>query len=78
MDFDLETMNSVRVGPIGQVFWPDHIVFGHMGAGKKLAKEHRVLHLDEIVIQELTTLLLHDSIKQCYDFHYLGGEQRPS
>ena len=28
--------------------------------------------------QELTTLLLHDSIKQCYDFHYLGGEQRPS
>ena len=28
--------------------------------------------------QKLTTLLLHDSIKQCCDFHYLGGEQRPS
>ena len=33
MDFDLETMDSVREGPVGQVFWPDHIVFGHTGAG---------------------------------------------
>ena len=50
MDFDLETMDSVRVGPFGQVFRPDHIVFGHTGAGNKLAKGCRVLHLDEIVI----------------------------
>ena len=28
--------------------------------------------------QELTTLLLHDTIKQCWEFHNLGGEQRPS
>ena len=28
--------------------------------------------------QELTTLFLHDTIKQCWEFHYLGGEQRPS
>ena len=50
MDFDLETMDSVRVGPFGQVFRPDHIVFRYTGAGNKLAKGYRVLHLDEIVI----------------------------
>ena len=53
MDFDLETMDSVRVGPFGQVFRPDHIVFGHTGAGNKLAKGCRVLHLDEIVIPRI-------------------------
>ena len=50
MDFDPETMDSVRVGPFGQEFRPDHIVLGHTGAGNKLAKGCRVLHLDEIVI----------------------------
>ena len=49
MDIDLETMDSVRVGPFGQVFRPDHIVFGHTGVGIILVK-NRVLHLDEIVL----------------------------
>ena len=53
MDFDLETMDSVRVGPFEQVFQPDHIVFGHTGAGNKLAKGYRLLHLDEIVIPRI-------------------------
>ena len=43
--------------------------FGHTGAGNKLAKEYRVLHLDEIVIPRT------DHPKQCWEF---GGEQRPS
>ena len=38
MDSDLETMDSVHVGPVGQASGPDHIVFGHTGAGNKLAK----------------------------------------
>ena len=54
MNFDLETMNSVRMEPFGQVFWPDHIVFGHTGNGNKLAKGYRVLHLHEIVIPRTT------------------------
>ena len=72
MDFDLETMDSVRVGPFGQVFWPDHIVFGHTGAGIIWRRDAASFIWTRLSYQELTTL--HDSIKQCCEFHYLGGK----
>ena len=65
---------KARPGPFGQVFRPDHIVFGHTGVGNKSAS----FIWTRLSYQELTTLLLHDSIKQCWEFLNLGGEQRPS
>ena len=63
MDFDLETMDSVRVGPFGQVFCPDHIVFGHTGAGIIWRRDAASFIWTRLSYQELTNLLLHDSIK---------------
>ncbi|RWV98116.1 hypothetical protein GW17_00039057 [Ensete ventricosum] len=40
MDLEPGTMDSVRSGPIGQIFRPDNFVFGQSGAGNNWAKGH--------------------------------------
>ena len=40
MDLEPSTMDSVRIGPYGQVFRPDNFVFGQSGAGNNWAKGH--------------------------------------
>ena len=39
MDLDLGTVDSVRAGPLGQLFRPNYIVFGHTLADNKFAKD---------------------------------------
>ena len=38
MDLKPGTMDSVRAGPFGQLFWPDNLVFRKTGAGHNWAK----------------------------------------
>eukprot|EP01083_Nonionella_stella_P019044 52950_1 len=38
MDLEPCTMDSVRAGPFGQLFRPDNVVFGQIGAGNNCAK----------------------------------------
>ncbi|MBA0595375.1 hypothetical protein Gorai_012245, partial [Gossypium raimondii] len=40
MDLEPGTMDSIRSGPIGQIFRPDNFVFGQSGAGNNWAKGH--------------------------------------
>uniref|UniRef100_A0A915NN71 Tubulin beta chain n=1 Tax=Meloidogyne floridensis TaxID=298350 RepID=A0A915NN71_9BILA len=40
VDLEPGTMDSVRAGPIGQLFRPDNFVFGQSGAGNNWAKGH--------------------------------------
>ncbi|PIA25360.1 hypothetical protein AQUCO_11800031v1 [Aquilegia coerulea] len=40
MDLEPGTMDSLRSGPIGQIFRPDNFVFGQSGAGNNWAKGH--------------------------------------
>merc|ERR1712017_36850 len=40
MDLEPGTMDSVRAGPLGQLFRPDNFVFGQTGAGNNWAKGH--------------------------------------
>uniref|UniRef100_A0A3Q3FJG3 Tubulin beta-1 chain-like n=1 Tax=Labrus bergylta TaxID=56723 RepID=A0A3Q3FJG3_9LABR len=40
VDLEPGTMDSVRSGPLGQVFRPDNFVFGQSGAGNNWAKGH--------------------------------------
>jgi tubulin beta len=40
MDLEPGTMDSVRAGPIGQLFRPDNFIFGQSGAGNIWAKGH--------------------------------------
>nr|DAD18900.1 TPA_asm: hypothetical protein HUJ06_020363 [Nelumbo nucifera] len=40
MDLEPGTMDSLRTGPIGQIFRPDNFVFGQNGAGNNWAKGH--------------------------------------
>ena len=40
VDLEPGTMDSVRSGPIGQLFRPDNFVFGQSGAGNNWAKGH--------------------------------------
>jgi tubulin beta len=40
MDLEPGTMDSVRTGPLGQLFRPDNFVFGQSGAGNNWAKGH--------------------------------------
>ena len=40
MDLEPGTMDSVRTGPLGQIFRPDNFVFGQSGAGNNWAKGH--------------------------------------
>eukprot|EP00897_Mesotaenium_endlicherianum_P006971 jgi/Mesen1/6301/ME000325S05448 len=40
MDLEPGTMDSLRAGPIGQIFRPDNFVFGQSGAGNNWAKGH--------------------------------------
>ncbi|KAG7164652.1 Tubulin beta-1 chain-like 7 [Homarus americanus] len=40
VDLEPGTMDSVRAGPLGKLFKPEHIVFGQSGAGNNWAKGH--------------------------------------
>ncbi|RRT40895.1 hypothetical protein B296_00052611 [Ensete ventricosum] len=40
MDLEPGTMDSIRSGPVGQIFRPDNFVFGQSGAGNNWAKGH--------------------------------------
>ncbi|KND88023.1 Tubulin beta-2 chain [Tolypocladium ophioglossoides CBS 100239] len=40
VDLEPGTMDSVRAGPLGQLFRPDNFVFGQAGAGNNWAKGH--------------------------------------
>ncbi|KAM4835406.1 tubulin beta-2A chain-like [Thomomys bottae] len=40
VDLEPGTMDSVRSGPLGQIFRPDNFVFGQSGAGNNWAKGH--------------------------------------
>ncbi|KAJ6977038.1 hypothetical protein NC653_029043 [Populus alba x Populus x berolinensis] len=40
MDLEPGTIDSIRTGPYGQIFWPDNFVFGQSGAGNNWAKGH--------------------------------------
>lgn len=40
VDLEPGTMDSIRSGPIGQIFRPDNFVFGQSGAGNNWAKGH--------------------------------------
>jgi tubulin beta len=40
LDLEPGTMDSVRAGPIGEIFRPDNFVFGQSGAGNNWAKGH--------------------------------------
>ena len=39
-DLEPGTMDSIRAGPIGQMFKPDNFTFGQSGAGNNWAKGH--------------------------------------
>lgn len=52
MDLEPETMDSVRIGPCGQIFKPDNFVFGQSSTGNNWAKVYYM----EVV--ELSTLFL--------------------
>nr|TKR63967.1 hypothetical protein D5086_0000320020 [Populus alba] len=40
MDLEPGTIDSIRTGPYGQIFWPDNFVFGQSGVGNNWAKGH--------------------------------------
>ncbi|KAK8582279.1 hypothetical protein V6N12_072468 [Hibiscus sabdariffa] len=40
MDLEPGTMDSIRSGPVGQIFRPDNFVFGQSSAGNNWAKDH--------------------------------------
>ena len=40
VDLEPGTMDSVRSGPLGNLFRPDNFVFGQSGAGNNWAKGH--------------------------------------
>lgn len=40
VDLELGNMDSIRLGPFGQIFRPDNFVFGQSGAGNNWAKDH--------------------------------------
>ena len=78
MDFDLETMNSACVGPFGQVSGLTTLCSDIRPLATNWRRDTASFIWTRLSYQELTTLLLHDTIKQCWEFHYLGGEQQPS
>lgn len=40
VDLEPGTMDSIRAGPLGNLFRPDNFVFGQSGAGNNWAKGH--------------------------------------
>ncbi|KAG6753849.1 hypothetical protein POTOM_041849 [Populus tomentosa] len=40
MDLEPGTIDSIRTGPYGQIFWSDNFVFGQSGVGNNWAKGH--------------------------------------
>lgn len=46
IDLEPGTMDSLRSGPLGQLFRPDNYVFGQSGAGNNWAKGREYLTLE--------------------------------